>query len=68
MKRLSIVCATLVLTQSVAQAQSAVSASASASGFKVLALAESGGHHVEFTRAAKPWLKKCGEENGFEVD
>lgn len=36
--------------------------------FRVLALAESGGHHVEFTKAAKPWLKKCGEENGFEVD
>jgi type 1 glutamine amidotransferase len=40
----------------------------SASKFKVLALAEAGGHHVEFTKAAKPWLKKCGEENGFEVD
>src|SRR5205823_3957972 len=41
---------------------------ASATRFKVLALAESGGHHVEFTKAAKPWLTKCGEENGFEVD
>ena len=36
--------------------------------FKVLALAEAGGHHLAFTEAAKPWLKKCGEENGFEVD
>jgi len=41
---------------------------ASAPKFKVLALAEPGGHHVEFTKAAKPWLTKCGEENGFEVD
>ena len=40
----------------------------SLSKFKVLALAESGGHHIEFTKAAKPWLDKCGEENGFEVD
>ena len=36
--------------------------------FKVLALAEAGGHHVAFTAAAKPWLKKCGAECGFEVD
>ena len=68
MKRLSIVCATLALAVSVAQAQSAVSATASAPRFKVLALAESGGHHVEFTKAAKPWLRQCGDVNGFEVD
>jgi uncharacterized protein len=36
--------------------------------FRVLALAESGGHHIAFTEAAKPWLKTCGEANGFEVD
>jgi type 1 glutamine amidotransferase len=42
--------------------------SASAPRFKVLALAETGGHHVAFTAAAKPWLRQCGEENGFEVD
>lgn len=36
--------------------------------FKVLALAQIGGHHAAFTEAAKPWLKKCGDENGFEVD
>ena len=36
--------------------------------FKVLALAETGGHHIAFTRAARPWLEKCGQENGFKVD
>jgi len=36
--------------------------------FRVLALAESGGHHIAFTTAARPWLKRCGEENGFQVD
>ncbi len=36
--------------------------------FKVLALAEAGGHHIAFTQAARPWLRNCGEENGFEVD
>ncbi len=35
---------------------------------QVLALADSGGHHIEFTKAAMPWLGKCGEENGFEVE
>src|SRR5437016_432250 len=68
MKGLSILCAMLALALSVAQAQPALSAGASAPRFKVLALAEAGGHHVEFTKAAKPWLRKCGEENGFEVD
>src|SRR5204863_9658067 len=68
MKGLSIVCAKLALAVSVAQAQFALAAGASAPKFKVLALAESGGHHVEFTKAAKPWLKKCGDENGFEVN
>ncbi|HTL59321.1 MAG TPA: ThuA domain-containing protein [Candidatus Limnocylindrales bacterium] len=42
--------------------------SASLSKFKVLALAETSGHHVAFTAAAKPWLTKCGEEEGFDVD
>src|SRR5438094_536995 len=68
MKVLSIWCWVLVLAASLAQAQPASVGTVSAPRFKVLALAESGGHHVEFTKAAKPWLKKCGEENGFEVD
>jgi hypothetical protein len=41
---------------------------ASVPRFKVLALAENGGHHVAFTAAAKPWLDQCGAENGFDVD
>ena len=49
-------------------ALSAPTEASSLAKFKVLVLAESGGHHVEFTKAAKPWLKKCGEENGFELD
>jgi len=49
-------------------AQSAPTATSSPTKFKVLALAEAGGHHVEFTKAAKPWLNKLGEENAFEVD
>ena len=46
----------------------APSLSAAEPKFKVLALAEAGGHHIAFTRAARPWLEKCGQENGFEVD
>ena len=47
---------------------SAKSAPPSQSKFRVLALAQSGGHHVAFTEAAKPWLQTCGEESGFTVD
>jgi uncharacterized protein len=36
--------------------------------FKVLVLAEAGGHHIEFSRAAKPWLNQLGAENHFELD
>ena len=50
------------------QAQSPPTETSSPARFKVLALAEPGGHHVEFTKAAKPWLTRCGNENGFEVD
>jgi len=60
-KRFSIMSALLVLAQSVVQAQPVLPATASTLKFRVLALAESGGHHVEFTKAAKPWLTKCGD-------
>jgi type 1 glutamine amidotransferase len=42
--------------------------SAPAPRFKVLAITENGGHHLAFTEAAKPWLKKFADEDGFEVD
>src|SRR5882724_2030742 len=68
MKRLWILCSTFALAANLSQAQPALPGTAAAPKFRVLALAEPGGHHVEFTKAAKPWLKKCGEESGFEVD
>jgi len=61
-------CFLLSMAVTFAQEHHASSTFSSARKFKILALAESGGHHVEFTKAAKPWLKKCGDENGFEVD
>src|SRR6266404_787332 len=62
------VCWMFVLVLRIAAAQPVSSGAISAPRFRVLALAEPGGHHVEFTKAAKPWLTKCGKENGFEVD
>ena len=58
----------LVLGATIAHAQSTLPAGTSAPRFRVLALAESGGHHIAFTKEAKPWLRKCGEKDGFEVD
>jgi len=63
-----IACAMLVLGATIAHAQSTLPAGTSAPRFRVLALAESGGHHIAFTKEAKPWLRKCGEKDGFEVD
>ena len=68
MKAFSVTGVIFVLAVSVVRAQPTPSPSASAPRFKVLALAEPGGHHIEFTKAARPWLTKCGEENGFAVD
>ena len=45
-----------------------VMVSAPAPRFKVLAITENGGHHLAFTEAAKPWLKKFADESGFGVD
>ncbi len=36
--------------------------------FHVLVLAENGGHHIEFTKAAKPWLDKLAADSGFTID
>jgi type 1 glutamine amidotransferase len=36
--------------------------------FKVLAISENGGHHIEYSKAAKIWLNKLAAENNFSVD
>jgi type 1 glutamine amidotransferase len=36
--------------------------------FKVLVLYENGGHHLAFSKAAKPWLNKLAAENNFTID
>jgi uncharacterized protein len=63
-------CATILMLALAAAslAQPSQPPSPSKPRFRVLALAESGGHHIAFTEAARPWLKKLGEEHGFEVD
>ena len=68
MKNLSLFIAVLASVSATAQTQPAQPQTVPAQKFRVLALAEPGGHHIAFTEAAKPWLKKCGEDNGFEVD
>ncbi|HET6539499.1 MAG TPA: ThuA domain-containing protein [Chryseolinea sp.] len=36
--------------------------------FRILVLAENGGHHLKFTQAAKPWLNQLAKENQFAID
>ena len=36
--------------------------------FRVLVLAEQGGHHIEFSKRAKTWLDALAETGGFTVD
>lgn len=36
--------------------------------FRVLALSENGGHHVEYSRAARIWLDKLASDSSFAID
>jgi len=36
--------------------------------FKVLAIAESGGHHIQYSKAARVWLDKLAKESNFTID
>lgn len=36
--------------------------------FKALVMAESGGHHIAFSRAARPWLDSIASTNNFSFD
>lgn len=38
------------------------------SKFKVLVLYENGGHHLAFSKAAKPWLNKLAIDSSFTID
>lgn len=38
------------------------------SRFRALVLAESGGHHILFTKAVRPWLDKLAADSSFTVD
>jgi type 1 glutamine amidotransferase len=68
MKGLPLLTCFIALVAFAAAALSASALPATEPAFRVLALAESGGHHIAFTKVARPWLTKQGRENGFEVD
>lgn len=36
--------------------------------FHVVALYENGGHHVEYTNVARPWLEKLAADSNFSID
>lgn len=60
-------CLSAILLISLFSAQ-VVLAQSKKNGFKVLAIAENGGHHIEYSKAAKIWLNKLAEESNFTVD
>ena len=43
-------------------------AQSKASGFRVLAIAENGGHHILYSKAARIWLDKLAADSGFSID
>lgn len=46
----------------------ALAQTAKAPRFKVLVLAQNGGHHAEYTKAAMPWLDKLAADSNFTYD
>lgn len=68
MKRFSTLCLLLLAVLNLCLAGVGAAEVSGKTKFKILALTESGGHHIEFTKAATPWLKRCGDEDGFQVD
>jgi len=38
------------------------------SRFRVLVLAENGGHHIKYSQAARIWLDKLAADSSFTVD
>ncbi|MEX6690707.1 ThuA domain-containing protein [Danxiaibacter flavus] len=40
----------------------------SSARFHVLAIAENGGHHIEYSKAAKIWLNKLAADSSFSID
>jgi type 1 glutamine amidotransferase len=37
-------------------------------GFRVLAMAENGGHHINYSKAARIWLDKLASDSNFTID
>jgi type 1 glutamine amidotransferase len=63
MKKILFALIMLVGTINAARAQSA-----GAVRFHVLALYENGGHHIEYSKAAKIWLDQLAADSGFQID
>jgi type 1 glutamine amidotransferase len=61
MKKSLLLCLLLFSAFTVALAQKS-------SRFKVIALYENGGHHVEYSKAAKIWLDKLAADSNFSID
>jgi type 1 glutamine amidotransferase len=58
----------LVLLGILSFTYSKVAAQSPASSMKVLAMAEPGSHHIEYSKAAKIWLDSLAAKNNFTID
>ncbi len=45
-----------------------ISAQQKSPRFHVIALYENGGHHIEYSKAARPWLDKLAADSNFAID
>jgi type 1 glutamine amidotransferase len=58
----------IILIGILSLSSSKVAAQSKATSMKVLAMAEPGGHHIEYSKAAKIWLDSLAFKNHFIID
>ncbi|WP_152268061.1 ThuA domain-containing protein [Agriterribacter humi] len=68
MKRIFLTVFISLLTVTVARSQQKMAAEGAAKSFRVLALFENGGHHLQFTNAAQLWLDSLAVQKNFIID
>ncbi|MBK0380484.1 ThuA domain-containing protein [Mucilaginibacter segetis] len=58
----------LVLSLFIISANAKAQGNSKKTAFRVLALYENGGHHIEYSKAARIWLDKLAADSGFTID
>ena len=68
MKRIFLTAFISILTATLVRSQQKIATGSTTKSFRVLALFENGGHHLQFTNAAQLWLDSLAAKKKFIID